>query len=243
MQHVNHWDYAERFTGREAAFLIAGFDPSSNLLEDSYRVQPIIRRMKEAYYSACSDFRFDVDGAAESDGLMFSRNTKAEGNLLSIEIATLVRDFENSEFAKKDIFLAKDLSAKYEAAFSLAFDPLIAWNGSDAHEFDDQYFSRSELQRWITANGLASSYLFGKTHPASVVGETFPWGQHNTVLLSRLAEAAMQFWSLYDPDEPSTAPTNDQVRMWLVERGVTERIADAMATILRADGLRSGRRK
>lgn len=241
MQQVNHWDYAERFTGREAAFLIAGFNPSSNSPDEVYRVQPIIKRMKESYYSGCSNFRFDIKYVADKDGLMFSRNTKSDSCLLSVEIESLIRNFEASAFAKNQLYLLSDISGADDTAFALAMDPLLNWDDSDAHEFDDQQFSRDQLHRWIEKNELASSYAFAKADRG--VGGVFPWGDHNTVLLSRLGEAAMQFWSLYDPDDASTAPTNDQVKTWLIEQGVTERIADAMATILRADGLKSGRRK
>lgn len=71
----------------------------------------------------------------------------------------------------------------------------------------------------------------------------WPWGEHETKLLRQLAAAAEEFWKLYDPADPSTAPTNAQVSGWLVRRGVPERSAGAIATILRADGLPSGPRK
>lgn len=71
----------------------------------------------------------------------------------------------------------------------------------------------------------------------------YPWGEHNTRLLQSLSDVATALWSRYDPSDPSTAPTNEQVEEWLIARDVPKRIAEAMATILRADGLRMGRRK
>lgn len=68
------------------------------------------------------------------------------------------------------------------------------------------------------------------------------WGEHSTNMLRKLAEASRRFWSLYDPEDPSTAPTNELVQGWLKQQGMTANIAKAMATILRADGLRTGRR-
>lgn len=70
----------------------------------------------------------------------------------------------------------------------------------------------------------------------------FPWGCHSTKLLGQLSEAAIKFWTLYDPTDPSTAPTNEQVSNWLEEQGVAKRNSEVMATILRADGLTMGRR-
>lgn len=77
---------------------------------------------------------------------------------------------------------------------------------------------------------------------ARVAGH-WPWGNHETELLRKLAAAADKFWKLYDPSDATTAPTNDAVVAWLTGQGVAERNAQVMATILRADKLRTGPRK
>ena len=71
----------------------------------------------------------------------------------------------------------------------------------------------------------------------------WPWGSRETKLLGHLAEAARELWSLYDPTEATTAPTNLQVRNFLEKRNVPKRIAEVMAQILRADELPKGNRK
>jgi hypothetical protein len=58
-----------------------------------------------------------------------------------------------------------------------------------------------------------------------------------------MAAAAHALWKNYDPAEPDTAPTNDQVETFLMKRGVRKTMAEKMATILRADGLPPGPRK
>ncbi|TCV90544.1 hypothetical protein [Sulfurirhabdus autotrophica] len=65
----------------------------------------------------------------------------------------------------------------------------------------------------------------------------WPWGRHETDLLRKLAAAADKFWTLYDPNDQSTAPKKNQVVAWLVSQGVSSNMAEAMATILRVDGL------
>lgn len=73
--------------------------------------------------------------------------------------------------------------------------------------------------------------------------ESWPWGAHHTELLGHLDAAARKWWTLYDPASPDTAPTNDMVSDWLhSERGVSRDKAKSIASILRADGLRTGRR-
>lgn len=71
----------------------------------------------------------------------------------------------------------------------------------------------------------------------------WPWGKHSTPLLDKLAIAAEEWWSDFDPKNPSTAPTNAEVAKWLVGQGVAKRVAEVMAQILRADGLPPGPKK
>ena len=71
----------------------------------------------------------------------------------------------------------------------------------------------------------------------------WPWGTHHTDMLGHLEAAARKWWAFYDPSQPDTAPTNDIVASWLhEERNVSKDKARAIASILRADGLRTGPR-
>ena len=81
------------------------------------------------------------------------------------------------------------------------------------------------------------------TIDAETTKRNWPWGDYETKLLGILAEAVDVFWIRYDPEDKSTAPTNSQVIAWLTKRGVARRMAEVMATILRADGLPPGPRK
>lgn len=71
----------------------------------------------------------------------------------------------------------------------------------------------------------------------------WPWGDHETELLRHLKAAAEKWWARYDPADPSTAHTNEEVTAWLEVQGVSKRVAEIMAQILRADGLRTGPRR
>jgi len=71
----------------------------------------------------------------------------------------------------------------------------------------------------------------------------WPWGAYETELLHKLAAAVARYWVRYDPKDPSTGPLSKEVTAWLIEQGVAERVAEIMAQIIRADGLRTGPRK
>jgi hypothetical protein len=72
----------------------------------------------------------------------------------------------------------------------------------------------------------------------------WPWGSHHTETLGHLEAAARRFWVNYDPTDTTTAPTNADVAAWLKsDRRVSKTMAEAIASILRIDGLPTGPRK
>lgn len=71
----------------------------------------------------------------------------------------------------------------------------------------------------------------------------WPWGTYETKLLRDLSAAVDRYWRNFDPSDPTQANTKETVVEWLVKsRGVSERIAQAMDTIIRAEGLPKGPR-
>ena len=72
----------------------------------------------------------------------------------------------------------------------------------------------------------------------------WPWGSHHTEYLGHLEAAARKWWTLYDPCDPTTAPTNEMVSDWLQsERNLSREKSRAIASMLRPDGLPTGPRK
>jgi hypothetical protein len=117
----------------------------------------------------------------------------------------------------------------------------------------DSFLQHEGRLNWLTNQALWSQrqlQTYG-LHLAPEVRSEFaqrsethwPWGNHHTELLGHLEAAARKWWQLYDPASPDTAPTNDMVSEWLItDRGVSKDKAKAIASILRADGLRTGPR-
>ena len=99
----------------------------------------------------------------------------------------------------------------------------------------------ASFREFLRARGLDvnPSWQPGKASNAS-----WPWGKYETPLLRHLNAAAQKFWVNYDPSDASTAPTNDEVTGWLeTARKCSRTQATAIATILRADGIRPGPRR
>lgn len=114
----------------------------------------------------------------------------------------------------------------------------------DSDRFDELH---ERQERTIELALSRISELEGRlkeTEPAYANESEWPWGSHHTEALGHLKAAAQRWWKLYDPTEADTAPTNKQVSEWLQEeRGLSQKMAYAIASILRVDGLPTGPRK
>lgn len=113
-------------------------------------------------------------------------------------------------------------------------DAYKTWKGF-AVEVDET----RKLDGEVTANRQATNL-----DPKPSDGSRWPWGNHHTELLGHLEAAATRFWVNHDPTDNTTAPTNQIVSDWLQsERKLSRMMADAIASMLRADGLPTGPRK
>jgi len=228
---LRHWDFATHFTGEEAAALITGIEPNLPKTEVD-KTYPIVERMRSAYQKAFGEaiWAYEFEDGAGDDQSLVNITEKSTG-LYSYRM--LHRS--GYEF---DI-------VRLQAGHWL--------NDQDESSFDAQKFTREELVRWLSAIEMKSDYHFNDFH--NTVGSSpnltnknsptkWPWGKHETKLLQHLEAAANRFWVNYDSTDPSTAPINQDVSTWLqTHRAVSKSMADSMATILRADGLKTGPRK
>jgi len=97
-------------------------------------------------------------------------------------------------------------------------------------------FRLAEFGAWAANLGWRPPRKF----PRRKAKTKWPWGNHNTILLTALAEAG-ELWRNYDPNSPATAPNNDEVKDVLLKAGVKiDRLRVAMARILSADDRKPG---
>lgn len=101
------------------------------------------------------------------------------------------------------------------------------------------------VARWTKAIGVrAPDGLTGAFEVVNgPVGGTWPWGSYETELLRQVAAATSRFWVRFDPSQPDTAPVKSSVVAWLRERGVSDRTAEQIDTIIRAENLPKGPRR
>ena len=221
MADLSHWDFAEEFSGYDAAALILGLEPRESQDEQG-RVNVVEDRMARHYSNAMGRLRWDMT-EPEQRG---DDDPPKQVQLFSVQMKELIR-----------------LDHLYGAD-----QPLTDWLSSlNQSDFRNQKFYRSSIVTWLTAIGMKSIYQFDLNQIVSI--ETpkgrWPWGDHHTELLGHLDLAARKFWVNYDPANPkATAPKAGEVINWLVtECKVSESMATSMATMLRPDDLKTGPRK
>jgi len=112
-----HWDYADSFTGREAAYLICGLEPSSWSVESEYKVRPIVTRLKKSYYAAARRLADDLDGAGFKVKDLFvnvnpfKHRAPAGDELWSYEIEGLIDNYNYQ-------YMAADIPEEFEFCYS-----------------------------------------------------------------------------------------------------------------------------
>lgn len=218
MESFSEWDFAESFSAVEAALLMEGKKPSDcgPNGRDGYQnlvvSDVILRRMLFDYNHTCSCHGLDL-------------HVYEPAFLSSVMMNLLVGDLTrpDGEASLKKWLLDNEKS-----------------------DFYKQSFARKDIQRWIDANHLPSLYRFEQNQPPDTETPSgrWPWGAHHTELLGHLEAAALRYWQEnYDPTDATTASTNKDVAEWLVtERKVSKKMAEAIASMLRPNGLPTGPR-
>ncbi|MGH8060978.1 MAG: hypothetical protein ACREO7_03070 [Pseudoxanthomonas sp.] len=97
------------------------------------------------------------------------------------------------------------------------------------------------VSRWHVERAISKYFDQGGEEPAPTSGK-WPWGDYETKLLREMKACAERFWKNYDPNEPDTAATKKVIVEWLEERGVANRTAEVIDTVLRAENLPKGPR-
>lgn len=131
-------------------------------------------------------------------------------------------------------------------------DGVIESEGDPDAEYDLRRVLLTDYAQWAITLEMPLPPEFPRVLMPKIIKHEptskWPWGSHDTVLLRHLAEAANHFWKPvseggnYDPERPITAKSNAAIEAWLMKRGVSERMAKAIPTILHADDMPDGPR-
>lgn len=153
MSNLSHWDYAESFTGREAAALILGLDP---ITDDLAVIEPLLRRMNDAYTATLRAYlREEWLGSIKwVEGYISIGDDDQPFKPTNLHSLRMTAYYGETGIEGEDSKLRMGVS-------ELADDRFNRWLHDDLRNgFDHQLFIPFELDRWLKALGLRTAYRF-----------------------------------------------------------------------------------
>ncbi|MDA8482648.1 hypothetical protein NNO07_06165 [Pseudomonas resinovorans] len=215
---LTHWKTTMEFSIEQAALLMAGIDP----------------------------FDFTL---AEVKSAGHPRWKKAHGHALGIESA--IRQGLISPVVCRGIYCGEDWNngERYTR-------PIKPTDRDVPLARDETIITRASLLGWVESENVPIARIPRRVSPpmqAPAVQPAMPepvpellplpYQGHTSEGLEFVDDAIKQLWSTYDPDDPRTAPTQEEVISHLRERGAGANMADAVNLVLRPASLRRGGNK
>ena len=226
MADFSHWELAETFTSREAAYLLMGVDPSGPDI-DRRSARHIEERIERAYEGAIA--RAEFEGFVEPS---FPFEDAPEPEKMP----------EHAVLRSNALWMQIEMFREHGDCSS--FSSWLQYQGG--RNIRSQVFSRSELARWVKENGLKSGYRFDSKSPdattkndntSAMLQAENPLGtrERNTLLA---IIAALCNEAKIDHTKPSKAAdyilsTADKMGLSISKRGIEEhlkKIPDMLAS-------------
>ena len=175
MTDLSHWEFADEFSGVEAAALILGVEPSK-LESDEQRVRVVCNRMSKDYewllnwikeYTDTAFSRIRPQKGASSEWL--GKEEKDWFNWLMREKnSQCTRGLESVRMQQA----AKSASVLNEGSLGTFFRHTRTLSKENMI-FHFQKFDRAEIIRWLSATGMESIYRFDRSQNRAI--ETSTW--------------------------------------------------------------------
>lgn len=221
---LNHWKQVMEFTVEQAALLLAGIDPFDveSLVEAKDRGLP---RWKQAW--------------AHSLAIV---SAIRQGVISPVVCRAYILE-ENGQWSGWEAVVMKPSDRQMEISAPhtiITRASLVNWVSTERVQFARP---RSSTPRVAASPRQQSNPGPTTIVEASIEPLTLPYHGHKSEGLEYVEDAIKQLWSTYDEDDPSTAPTQEEVIRYLREKGAGANMADAVNLILRPANLRRGGRK
>lgn len=166
MTDLSHWDFAQTFSGIDAAALILGLDPA---FDNFAKTTPLLKRMNDSYTATLLAFKDDY--ILRNEYLTESGVDRIFGKERSI-IRHMINEAANSVFKPSHLvsyrmmasFTELESCGLYKSELlEMAEERFKRWCFDELRNgFEHQLFERAELQRWLEEVGFQSVYDFGR---------------------------------------------------------------------------------
>jgi len=213
---LSHWKQVMEFTIEQAALLVAGIDP------------------------------FDVETISEAKRQRLPQWKKAAAHSHAI-VSAIRQGIINPVLCQ---------SAEEDHNGNLYVEVIKPTNRNQDISIGHTVITRGSLENWIFAEnvqyvGKKQQRLEPSLQPVETVMTTeampqllsLPYQGHISEGLEFIEDVIKEFWLTYDPEDPNTAPTKEEVTTHLKSRGASGRMADAVDMTLRPFVMRTAHLK
>ena len=215
MNDLSHWNFAEQFSGYDAAALILGIEPRESA-GDEHRVRVVADRLKLDYERALGQAKFET---RSFDDLEISK--PPAGLLVSVKLDKLWRD------------AAEGMDA-----------PLDEWVFNQRlTQFDNQEFARHSISEWLISIAMEPVYRFDRSQPVKLSSD-LESGIDPADLPEELQAANIAFRAITNGYGEGTATFKNRLIGYLEKNFVdlSSEAVQRIATVANPDKMR-GRKK
>lgn len=215
-----HWKTVMEFTVEQAALLMAGLDPFVTTLQEAkFNQHP---RWKKAHGHAMgieSAIRQGLISPVICRGLVWR---PGRNNVPEQYMQTIKANDREAQLSYQETIITRA--------------SLFGWIESESVQITRP--PRPVISSVRPKEQEAPAIIEARPEPLAL-----PYHGHKSEGLEFVEAAIEQLWSTYDEDDPSTAPTQDEVIKYLRGRGAGANMAEAVNLVLRPAILRRGGRK
>lgn len=219
------WQLINEFGPRDVACLIMGIAPHE---ANDNEIKPVLNRIRDDYNNAVHLHMQGMSDLRPGPDFSFDQNKTLETAIQSIAMIDKVqRSSWDPQFNSHDLF--DWLVGKSQQPGE--------WNRSN---FEEQNFSRNEIDRWLKINKISSLFSFNPEAQSNLNENSNQLTNntrtpHRTTLMDIIDQASARFWGLnVRADDHDTHPKNSHVEDWLIrEKQVKKTMASRIATIIR----------
>ena len=143
MVDLSHWDFAEYFSGHEAAALMLGLEPTTVSEDQKRRVKVVVDRMRLHYQNAIDIRPWDFPGGILENQV---------GNGTDCNLIILI------SFDMEELHQVYSLQGADAPRFEVEW-----FSNPGLVRFESQRFSRKQISNWLGVIGMVSLYPFERS--------------------------------------------------------------------------------
>ncbi|ELY4004197.1 hypothetical protein ACOZZ4_004255 [Cronobacter dublinensis] len=230
---LSHWKTVQEFSLEQAALLLAGIDPYEyiNGLTE-------VRAYGHERWKLAWGF---------ADGMITAIRRGTLTPVICVGETAYWNDWEQRESKEFTLIKPTDRNSNISKDKTIITrDSLFSWVESERVDIVRTHSSKFKNNGGGAGASLVGNYIDAIPLPEETNKHVLllPKLEHTSEGLELVKEAIKEFWSTYDEDDISTAPTKQEIIDYLKGRGASSNLADAVDLILRPFSLRTaGRRK